>query len=105
LHSIPPVGVRSDSTAAGRCRWPRDERDRELVEAAYDAGCHAFLTGDKGILRCHSSLSTLGLAILTPGQLLDALDGAGELDETRGGHFVLPDLSTLSRLYAGFSDS
>jgi hypothetical protein len=64
-----------------------------------------FLTADKGILKCHSSLFERGLAIMNPTQLLDALDDLGELDGTRGGDFLVPDLSTLSRLYAGFSDS
>jgi hypothetical protein len=43
------------------------------------------------------------LAIPTPGKLLTALDEAGELDDTRGGNFLIPDLSTITRLYAGFS--
>lgn len=104
LHSIPPASLRSGSEPAGQRRWPRGERDRKLVEAAYDAGCHVFLTADKGILKCSSSLFPQGLAIMSPTQLLDALDDSGELDGTRGGHFLLPDLSTLSRLYAGFGD-
>ena len=104
LHSVPLSGRATSSVAAKAWTWPKDQRDRELVEAAYDAGCHAFLTADKAILKCHESLSRQGLAILTPGQLLSALDGTGELDSTRGGDFLVPDLSTLTRLYAGFSD-
>lgn len=51
-----------------------------------------------------SPLSHRGLAVMTPGQLLDALDDSGELDGTRGGDFLLPDLSMLARLYGGFAD-
>lgn len=105
LHSIPPASLRSGSESAEQWPWPRDDRDRELVKAAYDAGCHVFLTADKGVLKCHSSLFEKGLAVMSPTQLLDALDNSGELGGTRGGNSLLPDLSTLSRLYAGFADS
>lgn len=105
LHSIPRARLSSASETVGKRRLPRGDRDRELVEAAYDAGAHVFLTADKGILKCHSSLFEKGLAIMNPTQLLEVLDDSGELDGTRGGDFLLPDISTLSRLYAGFSDS
>jgi hypothetical protein len=104
LHSIPLTSLRSGSPVAQRWQWPREELDRKLVEAAYDAGCQVFLTADKGILKSHASLFRQGLAILSPAELLEALDESGELDGTRGGDFLLPDLSTLSRLYAGFAD-
>lgn len=102
LHSIPPARPTSNSDTAGQWRWPDGERDRELVGAAYDSGCHVFLTADKGILKCHPWLYPKGLAVMSPSQLLEALDNSGELDGTRGGNFLLPDLSALSRLYAGF---
>ena len=103
LHAVPASGRRADSEAARQWLWPKDKRDRGLVEAAYDDGCHVFLTADKGVLKCHDSLFRSGLAILTPGELLTALDEAGELDETRSGNFPIPDLSTITHLYAGFS--
>lgn len=103
LHAVPAAGRRANSEAARAWLWPKDERDRGLVEAAYDEGCHVFLTTDKGVLKCHDSLFRKGLAIMTPGKLLAVLDDAGELDDTRGGNFPIPDLSTISRLYAGFS--
>lgn len=102
IHSIPPVASRSESPAAAEWKWPRDEPDRRLAEAAYDAGSHVFLTTDKGILRSHSSLFAHGMAVLSPMQLIEALDNSGELDLNRGGDFLITDLSTLSRLYAGF---
>jgi len=104
VHCVPCAGLDQRLEAATHWRWPRDDLDRALVEAAYDAGCHVFLTADKGVLKSHASLFSRGLAVLSPGQLLAALDDSGELDGTRGGNFLLPDLSTLSRLYAGFSD-
>lgn len=103
LHAVPSPHVRMGSPATRAWGWPKDDLDRRLVEAAYSGGCHVFLTADKGILRCHPSLFPRGLAVMSPSQLLDALDDSGELDGTRGGHFLLPDLSTLTRIYAGFS--
>lgn len=81
-----------------------DELDRGLVMAAYEAGCHVFLTSDKKVLRSHEWFHRHGLAVKNPSQLLRALDDSGELDSTRGGHFPVPDLSTLTRLYGGFSE-
>ncbi len=104
LHAIPPMNVGCSSSLPQDRAWPRDELDRRLVRAAYDAGCHVFLTTDKDVLKSHASLFRHGLAILSPAELLEALDESGELDSTRGGDFLLPDLSTLSRLYAGFAD-
>lgn len=104
LHAIPPLHLRSDSAARGVWGWPKDRLDRRLGEAAYDGGCHVFLTADKKVLRCHGSLFPRGLAVMSPGQLLAALDDSGELDGTWGGHFLLPDLSALTRLYSGFSN-
>jgi hypothetical protein len=101
LHAIPPPHLSTSSTATKDWGWPKDDLDRRLVEAAYDSGCHVFLTADKGILKCHASLFPRGLAVMSPGQLLEALDSSGELDGTRGLHFPVPNLSTLTRLYAG----
>jgi hypothetical protein len=85
-------------------RLPRGLRDRQLVCAAHDAGCHAFVTADKGILRCSETLAALGLAILSPAQLLSALDESGELDDSPGPTTApVPDLAAISRLYAGFA--
>jgi hypothetical protein len=104
LHCISSSSPEQRLQAMKHWDWPRDELDRKLVKAAYGAGCHVFLTTDKGILKSHASLFQRGLAVLNPGQLLAGLDDSGELDETRGGHFLVPDLSTLSRLYAGFAE-
>jgi hypothetical protein len=104
LHVIPHVRLRGDPAARATWGWPKDRFDRRLTEAAYDGGCHVFLTAGKKILRCQGALFPRGLAVMSPGQLLAALDDSGELDGTRGGHFLLPDLTALTRLYAGFSD-
>lgn len=100
IHSIPP---RRPGDGNGGIRWPAGQRDRELLQAAYGAGCHAFLTTDRGILRCGQSFLAGGLAILTPGQLLDAFEHSGELDDCPTPVSApAPDISALSRLYAGF---
>lgn len=84
-------------------RWPRDALDRALVREAYETGCHVFLTEDKGILRSHGSLGCDGLAILTPAQLIDALDESGELPHGNMLDHPAPDISAIARIYAGFS--
>lgn len=105
LHAVPAVPPQRDAARGrDRWRWPNDVPDRDLVEAAYDRGCHVFITEDKKVLRCNRSLVTHGLAVLTPGELLQELEDSGELESTRGGDFLLPDISTLARLYGGFSD-
>lgn len=105
LHAVSALPPQGDAARGrDRWRWPNDALDRDLVEAAYDGGCHVFITEDKKVLRCHRSLYSRGLAVLTPGELLQALENSGELEGTRGGGFLLPDISTLARLYGGFSD-
>jgi len=105
LHAVPAAPLHDDTAGdRDRWRWPNDAPDRALAEAAYDGGCHVFITEDKKVLRCHRSLFAHGLAVLTPGELLGELEDSGELESTRGGDFVLPDISTLARLHGGFSD-
>jgi hypothetical protein len=104
LHAVPPPHLRSTSPPAADWGWPKDELDRRLVEAASDSGCHVFLTSDKGALKTHKALFPRGIAILSPGQLLEALDDSGELDGTGGGDLLSPDLSTFARFHAGFAD-
>jgi hypothetical protein len=88
--------------AADAWRWPPHQRDRELAQDAYNAGCHVFLTTERKILRCHTALSRRGLAVLSPRQLIDALEATGELASTRGIDGPAPDLAAMGRLYAGF---
>ena len=76
LHAIP--STRPDP---GEVKWPKDPLDRMLVQAAFDGGCHVFLTTDRRILRYHESLFASGMALMSPGQLLNALNDAGELAE------------------------
>ena len=77
--------------------------DGLLVGAALRCGVHVFLTQDRGVLRKAGLLYAWGLSILRSGQLLDALDDAGELG-TGGvggpGFELAPDLLSLSRFYA-----
>jgi hypothetical protein len=77
--------------------------DGQLVGAALRSGVHVFLTEDRGVLRKSGLLYGWGLSVLRPGQLLDALDDAGELgpDGVGGPGFELaPDLLSLSRFCA-----
>ena len=105
-HAVPSPDLRSDSVIAQEWLWPKHVQDRRLAEAAFDAGCHVFLTSEKGILRrCHESLFAQGMAVLSPTQLIDALARSGELESDFGRHSPAPDLSTLGVLYAGFPDA
>lgn len=105
IHAIPQAALSGQRTRIAGHRSPRDPADRDLVQAAYEAGCHVFLTTDKGILRCRDSLQFHGLAILSPAQFIEALDESGELDDCPSPvTAVAPDISALSRLYAGFGD-
>jgi hypothetical protein len=70
------------------------------VRAALEAGCHVFLTQDRGILRSHGTLEPRGLSILRPGELLEALDGTGELEPVTSPYGPVPDLAALSRFYS-----
>jgi hypothetical protein len=105
-HAVPTLDSRSDSVIAQKRLWPKHVQDRRLAEAAFDAGCHVFLTAEKDILkRCHESLFAHGMAVLSPTQLIDALARSGELESDFGRHSPAPDLSTLSVLYAGFPEA
>lgn len=53
--------------------------DRELVRDAIAAGCHVFLTRDRGVLSRWKEPAAHGLAILSPTGLLDALAQADML--------------------------
>ena len=105
-HAAPNPDSRSDSVIAQTWLWPKHAPDRRLAEAAFDAGCHVFLTSEKAILkRCHESLFAHGMAVLSPTQLIAALAQSGELESDFGRHSPAPDLSTLSVLYAGFPET
>jgi hypothetical protein len=53
--------------------------------------------------RWHQFFFQQGLAILTTGDLLTALDASGELDDTPDMTTApAPDLAAMSRLYVGF---
>jgi hypothetical protein len=60
--------------------WMPESTDRELVEAAIEAGCHVFLTNDADdILKHGSRLLEYGIVALSPSELVNRLDAAGEL--------------------------
>jgi hypothetical protein len=104
IHAMPQRLRGAGTETVPNKRLPRGLRDRQLVRAAHDAGCHVFVTTDKGILRCSEALAALGLAILSPVQLISALDASGELDDCPDPMTApAPDLAAISRLYAGFA--
>lgn len=105
LHSIPVRSLATHETvsAAAEC-LPRQGKDKALVLKALEAGCDVFVTCDKKILRCHDSFLPLGLAILSPAQLLEELDASGELGECENPWSApSPDISSLSRFYGAFA--
>ena len=105
LHSVPVESAVADSVKpVGEPPLPRRGRDKQLVFDALNAGCHVFVTSDKKILRCHRWFLVLGLAILSPGQLLEELDQSGELDDCDSPLSApAPDLSALARFYGAFA--
>ncbi|WP_191282391.1 hypothetical protein [Pseudolysinimonas yzui] len=54
--------------------------DRRLIRAALNTEAHVFLTRDKDLLRLKADLRGLGLSILSPGDLLEALSAYGALN-------------------------
>lgn len=80
-------------------RRPRGKLDRALTDAACEAGCHVFLTLDRDILRSHEGYTAHGMAVLTPGRLLEELDASSELRIEPDFSRPCPDLSALSRFY------
>jgi hypothetical protein len=54
-------------------------------------------------LRCHRYFKDLGLAILSPAQLLDELDATGELNDCDSPvDAPSPDITALARFYGAF---
>lgn len=74
--------------------------DGQRVAEALTTGCHVFLTEDRGILRHAHTLFGWGLALFRPGELLDALTQAGELDPVCTRYELAPDLLPLARFFA-----
>lgn len=64
--------------------------DTELIELSVNAGCHVFLTCDKGILRSRSGIGRYGVLILRPSDLLRAFGTDGWLFGAAG-PFPMPD--------------
>ena len=104
LHSVPVRAVIDLPTSSTDPSLPRRGQDEQLVYEALEDGCHVFITTDKKILRCHRYFMNLGLAILSPAQLLEELDASGELDDCDSPlNSPAPDLSALARFYGAFA--
>lgn len=67
-----------------RADWMTSAADRALLEEAIVRGCHVFLTRDKKVLKHGPRLAVLGLAAMSPGELLDALLESGEMNWPMG---------------------
>ena len=104
LHSV-PVRIATDRpTPSANPPLPERGQDKNLILEALDEGCHVFVTTDKKILRCRRYFMPLGLAILSPAQLLEELDASGELDDCDAPlNSPVPDLSALARFYGAFA--
>lgn len=90
-------------------RWPASldqalpgKMDGVLVRIAVNAGVHVFLTVDDGILRRAREMARFSLAIMSPQQILLALDSSGELTRFSSGEALIPDLKSLAHFYAVF---
>lgn len=88
------------STFAARAEALLPGYDGVLVGEALTNGCYVFLTEDRGVLRHARTLFGWGLAALRPGELLDHLSDASELDHSGHGYLLVPDLLPLARFYA-----
>jgi hypothetical protein len=75
--------------------------DGSLAADAAASGCHVFLTEDVRILKRAPRLRAIaGIVAMGPGELLDALGDAGELQEnwmSNGG--LAPDLQSFAHFY------
>lgn len=104
LHSVPVCTAADLSAFSPEPPLPKRGQDERLVFEALQEGCHLFVTADKKILRCHRSFMNMGLAILSPAQLLEELDASGELDDCNTPlNSPSPDLSALARFYGAFA--
>lgn len=75
--------------------WPH-AKDRPLLADALASGCHVFLTCDRGVLACAREFARCGLAIMTPGELLERLDRDNQLDAVPEWPI---DLDSVARFY------
>lgn len=81
--------------------------DRALVSSATRRGVHVFLTGDRRVLRCADTVRPLGLAILDPPSLIEALVAAGGfhcLLDPRLLTWPMPDLGRVAHLIRALPD-
>ncbi len=75
--------------------------DGMLVGAALSAGAHVFLSTDqRHVLSRATDLRRFSIAVMSPGELLHALETSGELERVPSGDPLLPDLQSLAHFYA-----
>lgn len=90
-----PLAQRTYMPTSPISRWPH-AKDRPLLADAFASGCHAFVTCDKGVLACAPEFARWGLAIMTPGELLERLDRDNQLDAVPEWPI---DLDVITRFY------
>jgi hypothetical protein len=73
--------------------------DGVLVRAALTAGVHVFLSADRHVLSRAQDLARFSLAVMKPGELLEALDASGELARRAYEDLLIPDLQSLGHFY------
>lgn len=96
----PDASVRPWPVRTPAPRWPSRRLDRALLRAALQAGCHVFMTEDRGILRSHLTLRAYGIAVLRPSEVLESLDATRELEPVSSAYGPVPDISALARFYS-----
>lgn len=75
--------------------------DRSLVRAALLDGAHVYLTRDKGVLHARSRLGALGLSVMSPADLLEALSMCGALNflwDPASLYWPLPDQEKVAHM-------
>lgn len=75
--------------------------DRRMVRGALLDGAHVYLTRDERVLRAQSLLRPFGLAVLTPGCLLEELSSYGALNflwDPASLYWPLPDQEKVAHL-------
>lgn len=91
-------GYRPPPASWWRADVMKPSPDRLLVEEAITRGCHVFLTRDRKILGCGSQIRRLGLVVIPPTGLLDAIIRSADMSSPMGADGMVCDSHKLIRL-------
>ncbi len=81
--------------------------DRRMVSAACRYGAHAYVTRDKKVLRAAPHFRSLGLSIISPGDLFESLLAAGAFNcvlNPQLAYWPLPDQQRVAHLIRALPD-